>query len=177
MESLCNRMKDVHITSLATLLLVSIPGYIVCKDYVAPAVLEKYNTLNTDFTAVNQEEDILEAKVKSENIRSGPAFLNSHVYHGRRTERVKSAYSSVCHSVNQNLDLGNKVFKVSINEDDRIILNVVRKLLIDELDKDGYSANVSVHKTESWNKIDTVTKQDSDNENQHYPFYFVVTIV
>src|SRR5689334_21420741 len=146
MESIYSKMKDIKVSTAVILLALSVPGYILCREYAAPCMASKYHAVRTSSSKLNSEEDILEAKVKSENIRSGPAFLNSHAYHNRRTERVKSVYGNICNSVNENLDQGNKVFQVSVNEDDTVILSVVRRLLIDELDKDGYTARVSIHR-------------------------------
>lgn len=174
MESVYNKVKDVKISTAAIILALSVPGYIICKEYVAPCMASQYHTVRTDLISkasskLNTEEDILEAKVKSENIRSGPAFLNSHAYHNRRTERVKSVYGGICNSVNQNLDQGNKIFQVSVNEDDMVILNVVRRLLLDELDKDGYTARVSIHRT-------TAESPETDDDVKPKS-YFGVTIL
>lgn len=175
-ESLCNRLKDAPISTVAGILLVSIPGYILCKEYVAPNVQKKYEVMSSSMSTTKMnEEDILESKVKSENLRSGPAFLSHHAYHGRRTDRVKSAYGSVCNLVNQNLDVGNKIFNVAVGEDDPIILNVTKRLLIDELDKDGYIAQVSIHAYDVLCPV-KVTKSLSEESDEKTPFYFKVII-
>src|SRR6478609_3428701 len=179
LEYLCNRIKDAPVTTVAGILLVSVPGYIICKEYIVPTIkhggCQGYNVICSG-TNVIKEEDVLESKVKSENLRSGPAFLNHHTYHGRRTDRVKSAYNSVCNLVNQNLDSGNKTFNVAVEEDDPIILNVTKRLLIDELDKDGYSAMVSIHELDPLDDI-KVTRQSSDENEDKTTYYFSVTIV
>lgn len=173
-------MKDMKISTAMILLALSVPGYIVCKEYVAPCMSSQYHAVRTDLTSrtsnntISSEEDILEAKVKSESIRSGPAFLNSHAYHNRRTERVKSVYGSICHSVNQNLDQGNKIFQVCVDEDDAVILNVVRRLLIDELDKDGYTAKVSIHRITT---IEKTPSEDTSEDEIKQKSYFEITIV
>lgn len=168
MESICNKIRDMDLSTVAKVLVISVPGYILGKKYIVPVLSKKYTDMKYDLSGtncINTEEDILEAKVKSENVRSGPAFINAHAYHGRRMERVKNAYVNVCNLVNQNLDLGNKNFFVSVGEDDPIILKVVRRLLIDELDKDGYTAKVDILPT---------LQLDEDNKE---PFALEITIV
>jgi hypothetical protein len=147
METICDKLRAVHISTLATLALLSVPGYLVYQEYVSPHVTERYTHLHKMKTLKSEyerEEEILVSKIKSENSRSGPAFLNSHAYRIRRIERAKSVYNTLSASVNQNLDNGNKVFYINVEEDDPVIVKVVRQLLIDELNKDGYTTLISV---------------------------------
>lgn len=173
-------MKDLNIfTITATLLMVSLPGYILCKELSGPTIYEQFERFNIRQTKKlhDKEEDILEAKIKSENVRSGPAFLDSHVYRSRRTERVKSIYSSIYNIVNHNLDVGNKHFCVSTSEDDRIILNVVKRLLIDELDKDGYTATISVLPVDKDIKYKDQDQDQEFDDVKKDSFQFVITII
>jgi len=144
MESICNKIKDVNVPTVAALLAISVPGYFVCKNYVLPK-LERCEALNMhrSHDKIPSAEDVLEARVRSENIRIGPTFLEHRSYHDRRSERVKSAYSAACDIVNNNLDRGNRCFDVVIEEDDEIVLNVVKRLLTTQLIKDGYVVKVS----------------------------------
>jgi len=174
MQSLCNKIKDVDVPCAVTLLLVSVPSYYVVKNHVVPTIKEKYHHVYTEPIHINKEEDILEAKVKSENIRSGPVFIDSHAYRGRRTERVKEAFNSVCQQVNKNLDSGNRVFKIPVDDDDRIILNVTRRLLLDELSIDGYNATVLVEKTPIFDTVN-INNEDEVKEKPK-PYNLLVTI-
>lgn len=163
------------------LTLVSIPSYFIIKDCLVPkasATFHNYadNCNRLRSTRPNQEEDVLEAKVKSENLRPGPAFLNSHVHHNRRIGRVKSAYTAVWTLVNQNLDLGNRDFKVALTDNDVKILNVVRRLLIDELEQDGYSATISIHlmNNNAWD--DNITSHADTDSIKPSEYYFDIAI-
>jgi hypothetical protein len=135
---------------------IAIPGYLMYTECKAQKVNSSgsWSTKITDTfkteggkkkSAKGHEEDILEAKIRSENLRPGPAFLDAHLYHNRRTERVKTAYTSSWSLVNQNLESGNRHFRVAISENDLHILNVVVRLLVEELGQDGYTAEVSIH--------------------------------
>lgn len=176
----------LSIAQIVAIACISIPGFFIVKDCVGPKVVDKYHHLrdhvvNDTFSthAPLHEEDILEAKVKSENLRPGPAFLNAHIYHDRRIERVKNAYTNIWSLVNQNLDSGNRCFKVAATDDDVKILNVVKRLLIDELDRDGYTATVSIHPMVSTaEKVFNVSHQDSDADtSKTSDYYFTVNIV
>ena len=186
-EKITENVSDkVHLSmaQIVAIACISIPGFFIVKECVGPKVAEKYHHIkehvvnSPTFTtsAPLHEEDILEAKVKSENLRPGPAFLNSHIYHNRRTERVKAAYTNVWSLVNQNLDSGNRTFKVATTDDDIKILNVVKRLLIDELDQDGYTATISIHPMLS--NADKVTVHQSDEEDvKPSNYYLTITIL
>ena len=179
MTSFYERITDkVTLPGVIGVALVAIPSYIVFKECVAPKVAVKYHNVVDTYSTVapTKEEDILEAKVKSENLRAGPAFIYSHVYHNRRTERVKSAYTSVWSLVNQNLDSGNRVFKVAVTDNDVKILNVVRRLLLDELEQDGYSASVTIHQMDN-NTVKIQQVNSEDETAQPAEYYLDVAIL
>jgi hypothetical protein len=175
MSSLYEKISDrlnLSIYQILALGLVSAPSYFIVKDCIIPKFKEKYN----NWTCVSlKEEDILEAKVKSENLRVGPAFVYSHIYHNHRTERAKSAYTAVWSLVNQNLDLGNRIFKVAVADDDIHILNVVRRLLIDELEQDGYSATVTIHPMKNDISVDCDSKLPDDTKL--FEYYLEISIL
>ncbi len=175
MNSVYNKVTNLSIPEMVGLVIITIPGYIIYKDCISHKINHVLHTRKPDVMET-QEEDILEAKIRSENFRPGPAFLNSHTYRTRRVERVKAAYTSIYNLVNQNLDLGNQNFRVALSENDKKILNVCRRLLIEELSQDGYSANITIHEMGSGVK-DVLSSASIDSETviQH-DFYFDITI-
>lgn len=173
-DSIYNKTTGLSIPEVVGLVMIAIPGYILYKDCLKTPLKYKIHELNKIHPDICQEEEIIEAKIRSESLRPGPPFLDSHQYHTRRMERAKSAYSSAWSLVNQNLDLGNKSFKVAVTENDKNILNVVRKLLIDELDIDGYRAVINTYSMDKWSRSDFPTSE-TDNESK-YDFYFDITV-
>ena len=122
------------------ILLLSIPGYIVLTDSCHKKIFSK-----DVFFAKRDEEDFIALKLRSESLRPGPPFVQSIIYHNRRTERAKAAYTSAWNLVNQNLDNGNKLFEFTLDEEDDFnILNVVKVLLEEELEIDGYKAKIQI---------------------------------
>lgn len=168
MTSFYNKVTNLSLPEAVGIAIISIPSYIIYKDCVKPTLKNTFsNTLHVPHktSPIQSEEDILESKIRSENLRPGPAFLDSHAYHSRRVERVKSAYSSIWNLVNQNLDLGNQTFKVALAENDRKVLNVCKRLLIDELLTDGYVATVQIKSLFTDSALAT---SDTENSGDHY---------
>jgi hypothetical protein len=179
MNRICEKIAD-NVTMMQALgiALISVPGFFIVKDYVAPKVNTKYHHSALSTWCPSREESLLESKVKSENLRAGPAFVYFQSYHNRRTERVKSAYTAVWSLVNQNLDQGNRVFKVAITDDDISIVNVVRRLLIDELTKDGYNANITIHpmNNHNGNRDDKIAMYNEGDDHKTSEYYFHIFI-
>lgn len=179
MSAMYNKVTGITAAQAVGIAAIAIPGYIIyteCKKgKTSPykvtrkwseTFTDSFNSTTTPTKKAFTEEDILEAKIRSENLRPGPAFLDSHSYHNRRTERVKTAYNACWSLVNQNLESGNRQFKVAITENDIHILNVLQRLLVEELGQDGYTAKVKVNPmkriTETGNAKSAVREVEED---------------
>ena len=102
------------------------------------------NIRNTGLHCPQTEISILKEKVKENDMKIG-GFTNYHEYQKQRVERTKIAYNSTWDFVNRNLDQGNKEFNIRIAETDEKILETVRQLLVEELEVDGYTTDISLY--------------------------------
>jgi hypothetical protein len=86
------------------------------------------------------------SKVKSGNIRVGPAFLDKSVYMTKRANRIKTIYDGIYSDVNSRLLEGERQFTIEIADSDEKIMTVIKTILEEELNHDGYSARITVDK-------------------------------
>ena len=146
-DNLYNRVSSVTLPQIAGLTLLAIPSYLIYKEHLeGKHILSKKSKRSK--TQKPEEEVILSEKLKSETVRAGPAFLDSHVYHTRRLDRVKTAYNAVWTAVNEALNSGHQTFTVPLQEDDKRIQNVIKDILVEELGTDGYESSVSIQQTQ-----------------------------
>ena len=183
-DSLYNNVTGITLPEAVGIVMIAIPGYILFKD------LKNHRCYQSRRLKIREiethEEDIIESKIRSESIRPGPPFVDSHQYHLRRVERVKTAYSTAWNLVNQNLDQGNKSFKIAVVEDDLNLLNVVQRLLIEELSTDGYKAAISIDHVLHQSNLDkfSISYEENDSNkdsgsvhgNDKYDFYFDIRL-
>jgi hypothetical protein len=176
-----DRFTSITLPDVIGLTLLAIPSYIIFNECVKPKlgrVAEKVHNKTTHAVS-NEEEDILESKIRSDAVRPGPAFLNSHDYHTRRVERCKAAYNTAWSDVNSNLDVGNRQFVISFTENDENILNVVKRLLKDELSIDGYTASIEINQcsTPFSDIVSTSSSSSSSDEQTPQPAYTFSIII
>jgi len=151
-------MNYVSLPEAVGIAMISVPFYLIYRDFFHDKMKHTYCPQSHR----PSEEHQLCSRIRSESARPGPAFVSSHVYHSRRTERTKDAYKTAYDLVNQNLQSGNRSFKIALTENDVKILNVVRKLLLEELAADGYDSEIG-------NPIFLQTdNEDSENNDQYY---------
>ena len=106
---------------------------------------------------------MLECKVKSQQMRVGQNFVEKNVYKTRRAERVKTLYGKLWEDVNENLENGNKEFVVNLDETDENIVQVVYKMLREELKQDGYNSTFEL--VNERNFIDTTGESTSTSSS------------
>lgn len=140
---------------------IGIPGYILYKNSNCNDDYCNEKRLIKTKIEKNTKVDILSEKVRLNNLRPGPAFVDSQIFHDKRVQRTKDAYTSIWTLVDDNLNRGNSSFSVAITEDDQTILNVVKKLLLEELATDCYSASVKL-----------IPSKASDSRQ----YFFIITI-
>lgn len=141
-----DKISSITFAEIVGILALTIPTCLIVNKCICPKIskLCKKDNIKSEM----KEEDIIKTKIRSENLRPGPPFIQSHIYHNRRTERAKSAYTNAWEIINHNLDNGNRQFEFSLeDEDDLHILNVVKKLVIEELQIDGYNVKIYINKT------------------------------
>jgi hypothetical protein len=168
-------LKNLSCSTAAILLAISVPGYVVYKRYISPRIT-KDQTTETLIQSMEEEQNILESKLKLE-MRTKPAYVDPQIYYVRRLERIKSTSRYLYELVNNNLDQGNKQFWIPCDENDPVILNVVRRMLIDELNYNGYTVEVTLTTNESTNDQNTNDQIERNKQGEYTKFRFEITII
>ena len=173
------RITNCTLSEICVATAIAVPSYFLARDVVAPQLKRAYREnqrslrVRESRTVPCSEEEILRAKVLSENIHPGAPYVDSHVYHTRRTERVKSLYSSCHTAVNDNLEQGNRVFDIAIYDSDEKIVNVTRRLLLEQMALDSYDVRIEQHVCSDCDEL----LFGLNDEEKSAKFYFHITVV
>lgn len=118
--------------------IVALPGILLFDKLKGCPYVVSHEQRQTDI-----EEDIL-TDVLTCDKRLCPKFVPSSTYKSLRTERAKTALSELGGIINQNLEVGNREFDIHVSDPDRHIVEVVRRLLLEQLNEQGYAVRISM---------------------------------
>lgn len=128
-----------HLQDFIGMAIVALPGILLfdkLKDGSQAFIHhEKY--------PMDVEEDIL-TDVLTCDKRLCPEFVSSSTYKSLRTERAKTALTELGGIINQNLENGNREFDMHVSDPDKHIVEVVRRLLIQQLNEQGYAVKITL---------------------------------
>jgi len=104
---------------------------------------DKFRDCARQFHQIDIEEDIL-TDVLTCDKRLVPDFVPSSTYKSLRTERAKTVLSELGGIINQNLENGNREFEIHVSDPDQHIIQVVKRLLIQQLKEQGYVVTMTM---------------------------------